>query len=147
MPYYFNERSAGSDLKLSYILDREWILTRGQGGVFADRYSFDRMNAEQYDWAQQSNGCGEYVKVKSGFLDVGVHTSDFYSVPISLAGDGEKALQFINSVRPPLDTCVDQYSRTQLRADAKLNDDNEILFFHETNPDQTQPSNQKKENN
>ena len=131
MPYYLKNQTTRTDLQLSFVLERQWSLVQGQGGFFADRYSFDRLKADQYHWKIQSNGCGEYIKTKTGFLDVGVHTSDFYSVPSSFAGSGEKTLRFINSFRPPLDTCDKTYPRNAVRADVKVTAQDEILFFHE----------------
>ena len=136
--YYFKSRNSVSAFHHILTIHREWELVRGQGAVFADRISFQRMLVERYEWLDanetDTNQCGRYKKTAVGLLDVGVRTTDLYSVPPSFSGSAEKMLDFINIYRPPLSSCEGIYQDLPQHAETILNsgeDPNQaVLFFN-----------------
>ncbi len=127
--FYFKERYNQSSMHHTVSLERTWYLSQGQGGVFADRYSFNRMQVEHYEWTQPRKGCGVYRKTEEGTMDIGTVTTDFYSVPPSFSGDAEKMVDFINRMRPSINTCtgVNSIAPSPMLTDVSTNRD--LLYF------------------
>ncbi len=131
--YYFRGRHKESSLHQKITFEQRWDLTKGQGGVFADRYSFSRIHVERYDWIIKG-ACGKYIKTQDGVLDTGVRTTDFYSVPQSLSGTPEKIVDFIQLMRPPVNTCAEDLGQFPHPTQFSLDQNEDLLFYQPTKP-------------
>jgi hypothetical protein len=93
-----------------FSLEKKWVLNREEIGLFANRMSFTRLPVKKIEW-QRVGQCGEWIESGEGFLDVGIETEDFYTVPRSALTDLTRASEIINMIHPPLDTCPSHVGR------------------------------------
>ena len=107
--FYYQGKWYKNYINQTVSIERDWPLLQEQGGVFADRYSFSRIKVARYEWLESDENkhqaCAQYTKTAEGYLDVGLRTSDFYSVPRSLSGNSEAVAKFVESFRNTLNTC------------------------------------------
>jgi hypothetical protein len=104
-PPVFRGRGRESLLTERFDLDRTWKLSPRQGGLFADREVVTRMQAEHFEWKQNPESCGAYVRTETGTLDLPETSSEFYTVPQTLLGDEAALRQFLATLSPPISTC------------------------------------------
>lgn len=113
-------------------LTRKWKVSGHQGGMFGDRISFSRIPVVEFVSQVARSGCRHWVKNREGLLDVGKHTSDFYVVPQDLAGSPNRAAEFMEKMRPTVNTCGNQLANGNAEF-LIAHEDDEILFFYEQN--------------
>ncbi len=93
-----------------FMMEKKWVLNKEEIGLFASRTSFTRLPVKKIEW-ERNGQCGEWIEKEVGFLDVGIETEDFYTVPRSALTDLSRASEIINMTHPPLDTCPKHVGR------------------------------------
>jgi hypothetical protein len=90
-------------------LSQTWTLSEGQGGFFSQRLSFSRVPADEFmlDKTKTETGsaCPRWRVKRSGLLDIGLPITEFTVVPRSMSGSPNDAAQFLEKMRPTLNTC------------------------------------------
>ncbi len=125
LPVYFKGKSREAYLNHRIELDRSWKLSLNQGGLFADRLSFSRFEADHLEWkAGDEGGCGHYEVTERGVLDVAEPITEFYTVPKSLTSDSSALGGFLASISPAIQTC----SVEELPARRQFSMNTEFLF-------------------
>jgi hypothetical protein len=115
-------------------VDLKFILNVTESGVFYNRMTFNRLRVSKYAWNPSLGQCGQYEKLSKGLLDVGVTTEDFVVMPKTYYPFPEKMVEFINIVRPPINTCKDYIDlNPQIATDVIPSGFNGIMFFYEEN--------------
>lgn len=113
-------------------IDRKFILQKDEAGVFYTRNTFHRVRASKWEWNPRSGACGRYEQTAEGMLDVGVTSEDFVVLPRTYYSFPEKTKEFINIVRPPINTCDDYiHINPQYATDSFPSGFNGIMFFYE----------------
>lgn len=113
-----------------FSMEKKWVLNREEIGLFANRISFTRLPVRKVEW-EQVGQCGEWLQKEEGFLDVGVETEDFFTVPRSALTDLSRASEIIHLIHPPLDTCRDHIGRGAEFAQQILpNGISGLMFFY-----------------
>ena len=130
--WFFKTWSTQRGLVQDIETTRSWDLSRESGGYFFDRFSFNRVAADRYEWVRSSeNGCGSFKKTATGNLDVGARMSEFYTVPVETSGSPDRVLQFLEKERPTRDSCETGVQATATRADYLISSDgNNMMFFY-----------------
>jgi len=110
---------------------RDYYLTKGESGLFYVRPTFSRHKALKYSWVKNQNGCGSFEAVSEGYLDIGKSLEDFIVIPSSYYGK-ESLLEFIEVVRPAIDSCKSFPINQVLDAEDIITSGNdELVYFYE----------------
>ena len=88
----------------SISIKRVYTLSRNEAGIFLKRPSYARHKAIKYSWDSRHNGCGAYVPVSHGHIDISKSSEDFMVIPANYYGR-EQISEFIEMVRPAINTC------------------------------------------
>jgi hypothetical protein len=113
-----------------FSIEIKWVLNREEIGLFANRISYTRLPVKRIA-LQRVGQCGEWVEEEDGYLDVGIESEDFYTIPRSALTDLSRASDIINMIHPPLDTCPSHVGRGAEYAQQVLtNGISGLMFFY-----------------
>jgi len=111
-------------------LKQSWNLGKEQGGFIGQRLSFNRVEAEEFTLGKDAAGCTVWKPGRKGFLDIGKPTLEFTVVPRSMSGDPVESAQFMEKMRPRINSCG------KIEVNAKFNEakvigsgEEDLLFF------------------
>ena len=85
-------------------ITRSWTLARTEGGFYGEHLSFSRIPVQEWVPARE-NGCLLWRPGQKGWLDYGESHTEFYIVPLALAGNPEETSEFMSKMRAPVNTC------------------------------------------
>lgn len=112
-------------------ISRDYYLSKGESGVFYLRPSFTRYQAKKYSWVKYRNGCGSFEPVSEGYVDIAKSFEDFMVVPSTYYGR-ENLLEFIEVVRPAINTCKSFSIKNEIDAqDIFTTGNDELVYFYE----------------
>lgn len=111
---------------------RDYVLSRGEAGLFYVRPTFNRHKAIKYSWVQNESGCSTFEPVSEGYVDIGKSLEDFIVIPSSYYGR-ESLLEFIEVVRPAIDSCKSFQMNQIIDAEDIITSGNEeLVYFYES---------------
>lgn len=115
-------------------LERKYVLNKEESGVFINRMSYNRHEVTKFRWNPHASYCGRYEKETTGFLDVGVPVEDFVVLPKYIFPREEYLKEFLDVVRPAVDTCNPNLKlRPEIATELIPSGITGILYFYETN--------------
>ena len=118
-------------------VERKYLLTPQEAGVFISHLSFTRHLVDKVTWKESQNSCGKFVIESQGHLDVGVLSEDFLVIPRTYFGREDKLTDYIQTVRPAVNNCPSSVGTGAEFADDIIPSGNDkILFYYKNYPDQ-----------
>lgn len=114
--------------KATSSVEQKWYLHPADGGFFGSRYLFTRFKVEEYQ--RVGHGvCNKWQIKKTGMLDVGIPNETFYSVPWYMAGHPDQAQEYMENMRPALNTCGDAIKNGDVQFLLKGQTDDMMYFY------------------
>lgn len=131
--WLFNEWQKSFATAQTFAYSQKYVLPRYSSGVFAKRQTFTRNFVNRWVWVADGMTCGEYKQIDSGHLDVGVETENFYEIPRTMYGNSVEMSEFMNLVRPGVNTCTSSVQTGEAAATEVMpNGFNGIMFYYKS---------------